>query len=91
MDYLTLVPAYNRDYQTSAQVLEGWNADKDFRIMDISCPFDGKYLNRSQVERTPSLANTVFRIRYKQRMNIVMVQFVDGKWTGEGDDEEEGE
>jgi len=50
--YVTLQPAYGRDYKTAAAVTADWNADKDFIISSIGHQFDGKPINRSQSLRT---------------------------------------
>jgi hypothetical protein len=46
MDWIEVVPAYGRDYKNQKQVMEDWNADKDFR--DTA---SGQYINKSGAER----------------------------------------
>lgn len=67
--YLTLVPAYGRDYKSKKELLADWNADKDFLIQDMSSPHDGRYINKSQAER-----GTTYNIRYKQLCEICVVK-----------------
>lgn len=67
MSTLTLVPAYGRDYKSKASVLEDWNANKDFIIMDISSPWDGKPANKQDLDAQGIKA----RIRYKNKTQIV--------------------
>jgi len=56
MKELRVVPAYGRDYKSLSAAKADWEADKDFRINDISHPDDGRYVNRPQVpEDTPVL------------------------------------
>lgn len=43
--YLTVVPAYGRDYKSKKEVLADWNANKDFQICSIDSR-DGKYVNK---------------------------------------------
>lgn len=49
MSTITLVPAYNRDYKTAAELKKDWDANKDFLIHDISNQWDGKYANKPQL------------------------------------------
>lgn len=45
-----LIPAYGRDYKNKAAIAEDLRTDRDFTISDISSPYDGAYVNRSQLE-----------------------------------------
>ena len=56
-DYTTVVPAYGADYKTSEEALEAWRSGKDFKIQDISHPYDGSYCSNRDL-------NAVL-IRYK--------------------------
>lgn len=47
--YLTVIPAYGRDYKTAKAAKEDWQANKDFVIHSIGHPYDGKPINREQV------------------------------------------
>jgi hypothetical protein len=47
--YLTLIPAYGRDYSSKAAVLKAWAANQDFIIQSFHHPYDGKPINRQQV------------------------------------------
>lgn len=38
---ISIMPAYGRKYETEDQVLEAWNANKDFKMVE------GPYINRS--------------------------------------------
>lgn len=69
--YLTLVPAYGRDYKSRKAVLADWEAGKDFLIQDISSPHDGRYINK---EDAASLKGTTFNIRYKNFTQICVVK-----------------
>lgn len=46
MDWITVTPAYGRDYKNKAAALADWDADKDFRETA-----SGSYVNKSQAER----------------------------------------
>lgn len=69
--YLTLVPAYGRDYKSKKAVLADWEANRDFLIQDISSPYDGRYINKQDAT---SLKSTTFNIRYKSLTQICVVK-----------------
>ena len=46
MDWITVTPAYGRDYKNQKEVKADWDADKDFRETA-----SGSYINKSQAER----------------------------------------
>lgn len=72
MKYITLVPCYGRDYKYKKEVVEAWEGGggKDFRIMDISSPEDGRVVNRSQLEGKPITLN----IRFKNLTQICVIK-----------------
>jgi hypothetical protein len=72
--WLTLVPAYGRDYSSPAEVLFAWKAEKDFVIQDVSSPWNGKYVNRQQVGIPGVHAPTVFKIRFMKLRNFVLIR-----------------
>lgn len=41
--YVTLVPAYGRDYKSKKAALKDWEEGKDFRIQCIAHRHDGSY------------------------------------------------
>ena len=45
---MIVIPAYGRHYQYFTQVLEDWNAEKDFKIRSGS-KWNGCYVNKQQV------------------------------------------
>jgi hypothetical protein len=47
--YLTLTPAYGRDYNTVKSVKADWQAGKDFIINQIGHPYDGKPMSKNDV------------------------------------------
>lgn len=69
--YLTLVPAYGRDYKSKKAVLADWEANKDFLIQDISSPHNGRYINKQDAA---SLKGTTLNIRYKSLTQICVVK-----------------
>lgn len=82
--WLTLVPAYGRDYKSDDDVLKHWQENKDFRIADISCPWDGHYVGRGQVEDEDDLKDRTFKIRYNGKADFVLVKRIDGVWHKQG-------
>jgi hypothetical protein len=58
---ITLVPAYGRDYTSKKLALADFNAGKDFKICDMSSPWDGKYCS------IRDLSGYTVRIRYKKK------------------------
>ena len=70
MSTLTLVPAYGRDYKSKKEVMEAFDADKDFIINDMSCKWDGKPANKKDLVGQYSQVN----IRYKKHTQIAVVK-----------------
>jgi hypothetical protein len=70
MTYLTVVPAYGRDYASRKEVLADWNAGKDFRICDVSAGRDdGRYLSNRDVP-----AGTTLMVRYGQLRKVTAIK-----------------
>ena len=69
MSYITLLPAYGRDYESAKAVKEDWKADEDFLISCIGHRYDGKLINRSQAIET----NDKYSIRYSKLTKVVNV------------------
>ncbi len=67
--WLTLVPAYGRDYTSKKAVKADFDADKDFRISDISCQWDGKVANKSDIARDYDKVE----IRYAKLRKLVVL------------------
>jgi hypothetical protein len=72
MKYMTLVPAYGRDYKTQAEVKAALDAGKDFQVSNMFDPNDGSYLNSEDMR---TMAPIEFHIRYKGLRNICVVRF----------------
>lgn len=68
--YLQVEPAYGREYSSEDEVLAAWNADKDFRINDVTSRWDGKVINRPQHP-----AGTTIQVRYNDRDDVVMIEY----------------
>lgn len=70
--YLTIVPAYGRDYTSQKAVREDWNANKDFIIQDISSPDNGRAINKSDAEQfSPGIT---VNIRYKKFTQVLPIK-----------------
>ena len=46
---MTIVPTYGRDYKSIDAVKADFNAGKDFRIEDMSSPYNGKSVNKTDL------------------------------------------
>lgn len=67
--YLTVVPAYGRDYQTRREALNAWDSGLDFIIASYG-PDDGRYISKRDVVANPNLQ---IKIRYKGLTQIAGV------------------
>ena len=65
---LTVIPAYGLDYKSKAEVQADWDANKDFQIQDISCPWNGSYINKDQMQKGDK-----FSIRYHKLTKVVIL------------------
>ncbi|HEY1705638.1 MAG TPA: hypothetical protein VGG75_38625 [Trebonia sp.] len=68
MQYLTVVPAYGRDYRSKAAVLADWNAGNDFRIVQAGHKEDGRYINKDDKP-----AGVTLQIRYAKLTKVTLV------------------
>ena len=59
MQYLTVVPAYGRDYKSQREVREAWDAGRDFQINDMSSRWDGSYISKPDKP-----ADVILTVRY---------------------------
>jgi len=78
--WLILVPAYGRDYRTPREVLTDWNRDKDFRIQDVSNPYNGRMVNRQDAENQADLSGTTFQIYFNRLITFCLIRKVGGEW-----------
>lgn len=67
--YITLVPAYGRDYKSGKAVQADWDANKDFLICDMFSPWDGKPINKEQ-----ATVGCTYNIRYKGKTQIKAIK-----------------
>jgi hypothetical protein len=66
--FMTLVPAYGRDYKSAKEVKAAWAEGKDFEIADYG-PDMGRKVNKDDAPPGATL-----NIRYKRLMNICVVK-----------------
>ena len=64
---ITLVPAYGRDYKNKKTLLQDFNDNKDFIIMDMSSPYDTKPANKSDLKGYTCM------IRYERLTKICVI------------------
>jgi len=65
---ITLIPAYGRDYTNAKTVVADYKAEKDFVLADITSPYDGKLVNRQQ------LNGEEVKIRYSNLRKFTLVK-----------------
>lgn len=61
MSYLTVTPAYGKDYRSSKAARDDWNNDSDF----IAQP-EGRYINKAQADKL----GLVVHIRYAKMRKV---------------------
>ncbi len=67
--FITVVPAYGRDYKSQKEVKADWDAGKDFRIQDMMSPDDGRYINNGDAPK-----GTTLNIRFSKLMKICVIK-----------------
>lgn len=67
--YLTVIPAYGRDYKSQAEVRAAYNAGADFIIQDFFSGQDGRAINREDAQR----AGVKLSIRYSKLQKIIVL------------------
>jgi hypothetical protein len=69
VSYLTLTPAYGRDYKSRAAVLTAWSDGCDFIIQNFGHRYEGKPINKEQADADGLTVN----IRYRQLRQIMVI------------------
>lgn len=67
--FLTVIPAYGRDYKSKAAALEDWNQNRDFILATIAHPASGRYINKQDADQD----GDSIMIRYASLRRIVNV------------------
>jgi len=73
---ISVYPAYGRDYKSKAEVIEAFNANKDFIVADAFHRYCGAACNKSDLVAGNE---GKVKIRYKKLANIVILDAVSGK------------
>lgn len=71
--YLTVVPAYGRDYTSAKAVRSAWAEGKDFLISDRHNPHDGQYVNNAQT------GGLTVNVRYNGKRDVCVITPGKGK------------
>ena len=69
--YVTVTPAYGRDYKSAKAAKADFNANKDFILQDIMSPWDGKYAAKDDLIHGGDY--DVVNIRYKRNTMVTSV------------------
>lgn len=70
--FATLVPAYGRDYKNKKEVLDAFNANKDFILRDMMSQWDGKPCNKESLEGEYGTVN----IRYARQTKVLTINLI---------------
>ena len=71
MNFITLLPAYGRDYKSKKAILNDLNGLKDFLVSHT-----GQYINKPQFKE---LNISSFNVRYDQQRKITNIKIKDLK------------
>ena len=71
MSYLTLLPAYGRNYKSKKSIINDLNSLKDFVISHT-----GQYINKPQFKELNIIS---FNVRYDQQRKITNINIKDLK------------
>lgn len=66
--YLTLIPAYGRDYKSGKDAQAAFDAGQDWVICNAFHPDDGRYVSKSD------LSGVTVNLRYKKLTQIKVVK-----------------
>lgn len=72
--HCSVVPAYGRDYKNADDAVADFKAGKDFILMDITSPWDGKPANWQDLRNYYSQVN----IRFNNQRDVVVVDMSQG-------------
>lgn len=71
--YLELGPAYGRDYKSQKEVLEAWNADKDFRVNE-GARYGAKTNRRDILNMRAGGEDIKVTIRYDRNLKVMAIK-----------------
>ena len=72
MNFITLLPAYGRDYKSKKAIIEDLNNNRDFLESTTR-----KYINKQQFKE---LGITSFNVRYDQQRKITNIKIKELNW-----------
>lgn len=64
---VTVIPAYNRDYDGVDEVHEAWKSGKDFQIVGLQG--NGTYINKEDADRY----GVSVRVRFSKKTKVVTI------------------
>ena len=62
---ISVLPAYGRDYKSGKEVLEAWQAGKDFVVNDIFSQHDGRLINKDDAPKGATIV-----VRFKRNTSV---------------------
>ena len=71
MQYMTLVPAYGRDYKSKKALLEDFNNDRDFVVADLNR--SGTYTNKSDLVKSGYTGTVTVRYGNLRKVTTIKV------------------
>lgn len=71
MKVLHLVPAFGRDYASKREIEGSLTGSLDFKIADVSHPYDGKPINLPQIKEA---GYTHVNVRYKKLTKVAVLE-----------------
>lgn len=64
--YVTVVPAYGRDYKSKAAVMEDWNAGKDFKV-------EG-FIGSGYINKDDKPSDVTLEVRYDGLRKVCLIK-----------------
>lgn len=68
--FVTVTPAYGRDYKKRSDAVKDWNDGKDFILQDVASPWFGRPCSK----RNFTQKGTVIRIRYRELREVAVLK-----------------
>ena len=75
---LTLIPTNGRDYKSKKALLADFMENLDFLIADMSSRYNGKPVNRPQIEQD---GMTCIKVRYSKSTKVAVLKRKGEKWS----------
>jgi hypothetical protein len=72
--FVTVMPAYGRDYKSKRAALASWDEGQDFIVADAMNPYCGAYINREDAERATGIQAVNIRYDRLRRVCVVKVR-----------------